>query len=492
MSFIAKNAYTSQGVVAVAVTIGVLSTSYLYRLNTHELRGIWILDAWSFFTRRHDFLADTFRRSRQKFFRFRVLQHRVLASSGLDARKAFLTEKGLSLAEGYKILLGGGPDLADINVETGGLDEEAHFMRQLLSLTTKDRLQDVFPSFVSDIHKLMAAWGSAGSIDPFTEIYKLVFQITVRIATCRELAGDSAAVSSLSDLYWLLEQGTTPVGVLLPWFPSPARKAREKATAELFGMLYTYVELRRNATVPSSDAFDVLISQGASTEVIIGFVLRTIFAGVINTGINASWALLYISMDAEWKAKATAEICALLGKYSASNTDALHTRLASIPLAAWEDELPALDAVIRETLRLVMGGVALRRNIVPGELAVGAETLAPGEFLAYALADVHLDPAIYPDPLRFDPGRYDAGREEDKRAPFGYLGWGAGRHPCGGMKLAKLEMKLVLAIFLAGFEYQVVDLVGKSVNAVPQINRNDIHMPRPLKPCNIKFQRTEQ
>jgi hypothetical protein len=82
MSFIA-NAYTSQGVVAIAVTIGVLSTFYFSRLyvkgtesrkDTHELRGIWILDAWSFFTRRHDFLADTFRRSRKKFFHFRILQ----------------------------------------------------------------------------------------------------------------------------------------------------------------------------------------------------------------------------------------------------------------------------------------------------------------------------------------------------------------------------------------------------------------------------------
>jgi hypothetical protein len=34
------------------------------------------------------------------------------------------------------------------------------------------------------------------------------------------------------------------------------------------------------------------------------------------------------------------------------------------------------------------------------------------------------------------------------------------------MKVAKLEMKLVLAMFLTGFEYQVVDLVGRSVSAV--------------------------
>ncbi|KAJ7131552.1 cytochrome P450 [Mycena crocata] len=456
--------------------------------------GLWIFDAWSFFTKRYDFLTETFRRSGKKFFRFRVLQHRVLASSGLDARKAFLTEKSLNLGEGYKILLGGGPDLADIKVDTEGLDEEGHFMKRLFSITTKDRLQDVpvLASFVGDINKPMVAWGPAGPVDPFAEIYKIVFQITVRMSTCKELADDPAAVSVLSDLYWLLEKGTTPVGVLLPWFPSPARKAREKATAHLFGMLYKYVEIRRNAAVPSSDAFDLLISQGMATQVIVGFVLRVIFAGVINTAVNACWAVLYVNTNPEWKAKATAEIRALLVKHSSGSTDALHTRLASIPLTVWEEETPVIDAVLRETLRLVMGGVALRRNLAPSELSVGSESLARGEFLAYSLADVHLDPSIYPDPQRFDPGRYDAGREEDKRAPYGYLGWGAGRHPCAGMKIAKLEMKLVLAMFLAGFEYQIVDLAGKPLSAVPQIDRNDILMPRPLKPCNIKFKRTEK
>ncbi|KAJ7181463.1 cytochrome P450 [Mycena crocata] len=505
MSFIV-NSSISQAVAAslgVAATIGVLSASYLYVKrteswdDTHELGGIWIMDAWSFFTRRFDFVTDTFRRTGQKFFRFRVLQHRVLASSGLDARKVFLNEKSLNMGEGYKILSGIGPDLADIDVETGGMDVEGPFTRQLLTLTTKDLLRDVFPSFVHDVNKRMSTWGPSGSINPFTEIYKAVFQVTVRMASCSELADDAAVVSQLSELYWLLEKGTTPVSVLLPWFPSPARKAREKATAELFGLLYGYVERRRTAAVPSSDAFDVLISQDTSTEVIVGFVLRTIFAGVINTAVNACWALLYVGIDPVWKAKATAEIHALIAKHSSSlnATDALHTRLASIPVAAWEDELPVLDAVLRETLRLVMGGVALRRNIAPEgnlDLEVGEERLARGEFLAYCLADVHLNPEIYPEPLRFDPGRYDVGREEDKRVPFGYLAWGAGRHPCTGMKVAKLEMKLVLAMFLAGFEFEIVDPKGRPLEAVPQIDRNDIHMARPLQPCNIKFTRTEQ
>ncbi|KAJ7739145.1 cytochrome P450 [Mycena metata] len=480
----------------VATAIGTALTSYLLAERpaapgeVHELGGFWLPNAWSFFTRRYDFVRDNFRRTRQKLFQFRVLQHRVIASSGEDARKAFFGDKSLSLGEGYKILLGGGPDLAEINIDTEGMDQGAHFSRQLLTIMSKDRLQDVFPSLLSDVDKFIQPWGTQGSIDPFIEIFKLVFQLTVRMATCSELADDLGKVVQLSDLYLMLEKGSTPAAILLPWFPSPARKIREKATAALFGMLYHYVELRRNATVPSSDAIDVLLSDGTSTEVIVGFILRTIFAGVLNSGVNACWSLIYLGMNPTWKEKSTAEVRALLEKYSSSNSDPLHKRLASIPVTAWEEEMPVAEAVIRETLRLVMGGVALRRNL-EHELRIGAQTVTRGDFLAYSLADVHLDENIYPEPVKFDPGRYEAGREEDKNTPFGYLGWGAGRHPCTGMKVAKLEMKAVMALFLAGFEYEVVDSVGRPMERMPEIDRNDLHLARPLQPCNIKFKRTE-
>jgi sterol 14-demethylase len=49
-----------------------------------------------------------------------------------------------------------------------------------------------------------------------------------------------------------------------------------------------------------------------------------------------------------------------------------------------------------------------------------------GEFLAYNMPDAHLNPDIYTDPEVFDPDRYSPGREEDKRVPYAYLGWGVG------------------------------------------------------------------
>ena len=49
-----------------------------------------------------------------------------------------------------------------------------------------------------------------------------------------------------------------------------------------------------------------------------------------------------------------------------------------------------------------------------------------------------------------------------------------GRHACVGVKMAKLQMKLVLALMLLGYEYELVDGSGKYPASFPQPDRNDI------------------
>jgi sterol 14-demethylase len=93
--------------------------------------------------------------------------------------------------------------------------------------------------------------------------------MTVRLAACREIAEDKVAVSKLIGIYWDLERGVSPISVLLPWFPSAARKRKNTATKELYMMLYTYIEARRNAVVPNTDTIDVFIADGCSTATIV-------------------------------------------------------------------------------------------------------------------------------------------------------------------------------------------------------------------------------
>ena len=90
--------------------------------------------------------------------------------------------------------------------------------------------------------------------------------MTVRMATCAELAADFKTIEEIQELYWQLEKSSTPTALLLPWFPGPARKRRERVTKALFTKLHDYVELRKNAAVPSSDTIDVLLGQGVPTS----------------------------------------------------------------------------------------------------------------------------------------------------------------------------------------------------------------------------------
>ena len=111
-----------------------------------------------------------------------------------------------------------------------------------------------------------------------------------------------------------------------------------------------------------------------------------------------------------------------------SSNEPLHQRLASIQVSAWEEEMPILELIIRETLRISITGLTFRRNVLE-DLTFSGGLVKPGDFVAYSVADVHLNPEIYSRPNDFDPTRYAPGREEDKKGTFSYLGWGAGAFP---------------------------------------------------------------
>ena len=98
---------------------------------------------------------------------------------------------------------------------------------------------------------------------------QLVFQMTVRMATCRELAEDKQVIQDLRKHYLDIEQNSTPTSILLPWFPGSAKKVKTKATLELYFLIKKYVTMRREAKIPSSDSIDFLIANGDSDEVII-------------------------------------------------------------------------------------------------------------------------------------------------------------------------------------------------------------------------------
>ena len=130
----------------------------------------------------------------------------------------------------------------------------------------------------------------------------------------------------------------------------------------------------------------------------------------------------------EWKAKAKAEVISLIEKHTPTTSgDPLYKRLGSIPILAWENDLPVLELMLKETLRHITLGVSLRRNVVE-DVTLSGGLVKPGDFVGYPLADIHMNPEIYSRPDEFDPGRFAPGREEGSKE-FNFVGWGGGAFP---------------------------------------------------------------
>ena len=186
--------------------------------------------------------------------------------------------------------------------------------------------------------------------------------------------------------------------------------------------------------------------------------------------------LIHLSIHREWKEKCKKEIQDLLFRHLGDSLSSatLSEKLGAIPISAWEDELPTLEACIRESQRISSNGAVLLRRNLHEEIKIGEHTVKRGDFVVYCLSDVHLNPEYYPEPYKYDPGRW-LRPDPVPNTTYPFLGWGAGRHPCKGVKMAKLEMKLILAMFLTGYEFELVDENGKFPDPLPVPNGNDIH-----------------
>ena len=192
---------------------------------------------------------------------------------------------------------------------------------------------------------------------------------------------------------------------------------------------------------------------------------------ITDTARKACWTLIDFAIYPEWREKCKKEIRELFLRHYGDSSGTLREKLSAVPVSAWEDELPILDACTRESHRMAFNIASTRRN-VGEDIKFGGKVVARGDFLTYPMSEVHRNPDYYPQPDKYDPGRW-LRPDPVPKAVFPFLGWGAGRNPCPGMKLAKVEMKFVVAMFLMRYEYRLVHQDGKFPNPLPVPDTND-------------------
>lgn len=107
-------------------------------------------------------------------------------------------------------------------------------------------------------------------------------------------------------------------------------------------------------------------------------------------------------------------------------------------------------------------------------------TIPQGDVVAASPNFAHTLPHVFADPLKYDPDRFAPPREEDKKTPFGFIGFGGGRHGCIGSNFAYLQIKTIWSILIRNFEFELLD-------PVPEPDYESMVIGP--KPCRVRYTR---
>eukprot|EP00058_Branchiostoma_floridae_P025885 XP_002611375.1 hypothetical protein BRAFLDRAFT_58005 [Branchiostoma floridae] len=164
------------------------------------------------------------------------------------------------------------------------------------------------------------------------------------------------------------------------------------------------------------------------------------FAGMETTTNTLLWSLLYMTLNPGVQKKVQQELDAVIGE--------------SLPALSHRPQLPYVNACLQEVMRI--------RTLLPlnvphattQEVKVQGFDIPKGIKVFPNLYSVHMDPAYWPDPDRFDPERFlDAeGNVIDK--PESFLPFSGGRRVCIGEKLARMELFLFFSTLLQSFTFK--------------------------------------
>ena len=109
---------------------------------------------------------------------------------------------------------------------------------------------------------------------------------------------------------------------------------------------------------------------------------------------------------------------------------------------AWIDhDRSRLDAALEETLRLEPAAAMVDRYAT-AEVDLRDTQIRQGDLVRVSISAANRDPAVFPDPDRFHPTRFD------RPGTRGHLAFAHGPHVCLGVHLARLEARAALDVLL--------------------------------------------
>lgn len=187
-----------------------------------------------------------------------------------------------------------------------------------------------------------------------------------------------------------------------------------------------------------------------SDEEIIDNLLTFITAGHETTALGLAWTFHLLSQNREIERKLVEEIEAITGGEPVS--------------AEHIANLTYTRQVFSEAMRLYPPAPVITRTALQ-DFRLGEHDIAAGTVLYVPIYAVHRHAALWDEPERFDPSRFEPEKVK-ARHRYAYMPFGAGPRVCIGNAFAMMEAVAILAVLL-----QTVHLENRTTAAAEPLMR---------------------
>jgi len=324
--------------------------------------------------------------------------------------------------------------------------------RLLQKAFSPQKLQEYSQGMIDQTDKLLDHWDGLGD-KPQIDVTLEMMRLTLGIAT-RAFFGEQPKQRE-ENLAWanheLSEAFTSEMLSVVhapKWVPLPSRKRKQHAIDTYVAEVRQLIREKRASNLQSDDLLTAVLKAvddegdgtGMTDEQALDELLTIYIAGHHTTSVALSWTFYLLAKHRDVEQRLLDEVDQVVGDRPVTMAD-----LANMPYT---------EMVVKESLRLHPPAYVLFAREALEDIVIGGQRIEKGGWVYMYPYVMHRDPALFENPLAFDPERFSPERigSIPKNA---YIPFGLGPHVCIGQRFAMIEFMLAVPTILRRYRMEI-------------------------------------
>lgn len=336
--------------------------------------------------------------------------------------------------------------------------------RLIQPLFHADRVAGFAAEMVNAAQRVSGRWRDGAQLDLAGQMTELTLAIVGRTLFAADVERDARDVgAALTVALEAFDRFLVPGAALLGLLPLPSSRRFRSARRRLDTIIERLIDERLAGPGRHGDLLTMLLEArdegggGAmSRRQIRDEAMTILLAGHETTAQALSWTWYLLSQSPEAESRLHEELDRVLA--------------GRPPGAADAQRLPYTRAVVTESMRLYPPAWSIARRAL-AELELGGYRITRRSIVVTSPWIVHRDERWFPEPGRFEPGRWLV--DDPARPRFAYFPFGGGARICIGERFAWTEAILVLATLASRWRATLVP--DHPVEPLPRITLRPRH-----------------